>query len=112
YKYPMPGEEAIRKSELFYCDVEKKALTKIKPKFKDERYSGIAWGKTPGELRIIRRDRLQRNLEVCRIDAATGAEKCLFAEGFEAAFLDSQPLRYVEETDELLWWSERSGWAH
>ena len=112
YKYPMPGEDAVRKSELHYCDVEKKTLTKIAPKWKDERYSDIRWDKTPGELRFIRRDRLQRNLEVCSFDVFTGRCKCLFGEGFEAAFLDMQPPRYLEESDEMIWWSERSGWGH
>ncbi len=112
YKYPMPAEETVRKSELHYCDVEKKALTKITPKWKDERYSDIRWGKSPGELRFIRRDRLQRNLEVCAVDVFTGKCKCLFGEAFDSAFLDMQAPRYIEENDELLWWSERSGWGH
>ncbi|QEL13928.1 S9 family peptidase [Limnoglobus roseus] len=112
YKYPMPGEEKVRKQELFYCDVSKKALTAVKPKWKDERFSGVVWGKAANELRFIRRDRLQRNLAICTIDVLTGAEKSLFAESFDSAFLDSQPVRFVEETDELIWWSERSGWGH
>jgi dipeptidyl-peptidase-4 len=112
YLYPMPGEEKVRKQELYYCDVEKGELTRVTPKWKDERYTGINWGTTPGELRFIRRDRLQRNLEICTINVFTGAETCLFAEAFENAFLDSQPVRYVEETDEMIWWSERSGWGH
>ena len=28
------------------------------------------------------------------------------------AFLDFQPPRYVDEPDEMIWWSERSGWGH
>jgi dipeptidyl-peptidase-4 len=114
YKYPMPGEEAIRKSELYYCDVakEKKTLTKVTPKWKDERYSDIRWGKNTGELRLIRRDRLQRNLEVCAIDVSSGACKCMFGEGFEASCLEFQMPRYIEESDEMIWWSERSGWGH
>ena len=112
YPYPMPGEETIRKTELFYCDVEKKALARVTPKWKDERYSDLRWGKSEGELRFIRRDRLRRNLEVCAIDVFSGACKCLFGEGFESAYLDMQAPRYVEESDEILWWSERSGWGH
>jgi dipeptidyl aminopeptidase/acylaminoacyl peptidase len=112
YKYAMPGEDAIRKTELCYCDVEKKALTKIAPKWKDERYSDLRWGKSPGELRFIRRDRLRRNLEVCAFDVFSGQCKCLFGEGFDAAYLDMQAPRYVEENDEFIWWSERTGWGH
>ncbi|HEV3436396.1 MAG TPA: DPP IV N-terminal domain-containing protein [Gemmata sp.] len=112
YKYPIPGEETVRKSELYYCNAEKKTLTKITPKWKDERYSDIRWGKSEGELRFIRRDRLQRNLEVCSLDVFAGTCKCLFTEAFEASFLDFQTPRYIEESDEFLWWSERSGWGH
>jgi dipeptidyl-peptidase 4 len=112
YKYPMPGEDAVRKSELYYCDVDKKTLTKITPKWKDERYSDVRWGKSTGELRFIRRDRLQRNLEVCAFDVFAGTCHCLFGEAFDSAFLDMQAPRYVEESDELLWWSERTGWGH
>jgi dipeptidyl-peptidase 4 len=114
YKYPMPGEEAVRKTELYYCDLEKekKTLTKIASKWKDERYSDIRWGKNTGELRFIRHDRLQRNLEVCALDISTEKCKCMIGEGFESSFLDSRPPRYIEETDEFIWWSERSGWGH
>lgn len=112
YKYPMPGEDAIRKTELYYFDAAKKALARVTPKWKDERYSDLRWGKSPGELRVVRRDRLQRNLEVCAIDVTTGGCKCLFGEAFEAACLEQQPVRYIEESDEMIWWSERSGWGH
>jgi dipeptidyl aminopeptidase/acylaminoacyl peptidase len=114
YKYPMPGEDTVRKTELYYCDVEKRALTRIPPKWRDERYSDLRWGKSPGELRFIRRDRLRRNLEVCAYDVFSGTCKCLFAEGFDSAYLEmlqGMP-RYVEETDEMLWWSQRTGWGH
>lgn len=112
YAYPMPGEDAIRKTELHYYDAEKKAFARVAPKWKDERYSDLRWGKSPGELRFIRRDRLRRNLEVCGFDVFTGTCKCLFGEGFDAAYLDMQAPRYVEENDEILWWSERTGWGH
>jgi dipeptidyl aminopeptidase/acylaminoacyl peptidase len=114
YPYPMPGEDKVRRTELWYADVAKKAATKVTPKWKDERYSDVRWGKGPGELRFIRRDRLQRNLEVCALDAATGKTNALFAEAFESANLGLRPNnpRYVEETDEMIWWSERSGWGH
>ena len=72
----------------------------------------MRWGKSPGELRFIRRDRLQRNLEICSFDVNTGTCKCLFGESFDSAFLDMQSPRYVEENDEMIWWSERTGWGH
>src|SRR5262249_13793501 len=58
YKYPMPGEEAIRKGELHVGSREAKALVRVKPKWRDESYSDFHWGKDPGELRFVRLDRL------------------------------------------------------
>lgn len=114
YPYPMPGEDTVRKPELYLCNADKKEFTRVTPKWKDERYYDVRWGKTGSELRFIRRDRLQRNLEICKLDAATGKSECLFAEGFEAANLGVQQgnPRYVEDTDDMIWWSERSGWGH
>jgi dienelactone hydrolase len=112
YKYPMPGEDAVRKSELFYCDAAAKTITKVKPKWAYERYDNIHWNKTGDELRFQRHDRLQRHLEFCSLNTKTGEDKCLLAEGFEAAFLEHQQVRYLDESDEMIWWSERSGWGH
>jgi len=37
--------------------------------------------------------------------------KCMFGEAFDSAYLDMQAPRYLDESDEFLWWSERSGGA-
>lgn len=112
YRYSMPGEDGIAKDELYLGDAEAKTLTKLKPKWKDEAYSQYTFGKTSDDLEFIRRDRLRRNHEYCRLNLKTGEEKCLIAEGFQAAYLELAPPRLVEDTDEVIWWSERSGWGH
>jgi dipeptidyl-peptidase 4 len=112
YRYAMPGEENISKSELYIGDAEAKTLTKMKMKWKDESYSSTRFGKTSDELEFIRRDRLLRNVEICRLNLKTNEEKCLISEGFDAGYLDFQAPRYIEETDEMIWWSERTGWGH
>lgn len=112
YKYPMPGEEAIRKMELFLFNRETKTLKRIEPKWRDETYSDLHWGKDANELRFIRRDRLRRHIEFCCLNIATGEAKCLLAEGFDNAGIDVQPARYLDDSKEMIWWSERSGWGH
>ena len=112
YGYPMPGEDSVRKSELFVCDAEAKKFTRVNSKWKDERYGPLTWGKTADELRVIRRDRLQRNLEVCTINVKTGDAKCQIIESFDSAFLDYQTPRAIDESSDFIWWSERSGWGH
>src|SRR5581483_11294568 len=112
YKYPMPGEDAARKMELFVCDRAAQKLVRITPKWKDEAYSDMHWGKTTEELRFVRRDRLWRHSELCSTNVRTGETRCLILEGFENANISTQPPRYIDETDEMVWWSERSGWGH
>ncbi|HEV3083260.1 MAG TPA: DPP IV N-terminal domain-containing protein [Gemmataceae bacterium] len=112
YKYPMPGEDAIRKSELYVFNRAAKKLTRIPQKWRDEGYTDITWGKTSDELRFIHRDRLRRHLEVCAINPNTLECKCLISEGFENANIAFQTVEYLKDTDEMIWWSERSGWGH
>ena len=112
YPYPMPGEAKVRKTELHVYSVANKKLIHIEPKWKDESYSDIHWGKSSDELRFVRHDRLMRNAEVCAINTQTGACKCLISEGFDNSSLSTLPTRYLDETNELLWWSERSNWGH
>jgi dipeptidyl aminopeptidase/acylaminoacyl peptidase len=112
YRYPLPGEDAVRRNELFVGDRTSKKLIRVKPKWKDEAYMNIHWGKTSDELRFVRRDRLWRNAEFCSVNVKTGEAKCLILEGFENGPITLEAARYIDETDEMIWWSERSGWGH
>lgn len=147
YPYPMPGEENIRKNELYVFRVlpspsagqgppassplpkaegppassplpkgegpgVRGTLTKIDRKWKDESYSDLHWGKAPNQLRFLRMDRLLRNIEFCTYDVAKADAKCLIGEGFDNSSISVQPMKYLDESDEMIWWSERSGWGH
>lgn len=113
YKYPMPGEAAIRKSELHLFHKDTKKLVRLTPKWKDETYQNLHFGKAGGgELRFIRRDRLLRNMEFCSHTLPAGETKCILGEGFDNANLLTNQYRYLDDSDEMIWWSERSGWGH
>jgi dipeptidyl-peptidase-4 len=112
YKYAMPGEERIRTTELYVFHTDRNKLVRVPQAWKDETYSDLHWGKTSGELRFVRTDRLLRNVEFCRYDTAAGVAKCLILEGFENSNIATRPVKYLEESEEMIWWSERSGWGH
>jgi len=112
YKYPMPGEDAVRRMELYVCERGSHKLVRIQPRWKDEVYSNIHWGKTNDELRFVRRDRLVRHAEFCSANVHTGETKCLILESYENGDVNVQPVQYIEDSNEMIWWSERSGWAH
>ena len=112
YGYPMPGEPAIRKSELHYYHRDSNKLKRVEPRWKDESYLYVTWGKNGEELRFLRLDRLRRNYEYCILNTKTGESKCLIDEGFENAIAHYQSPRYLKSGDEFIWWSERTGWGH
>ncbi len=64
------------------------------------------------KLRLVRRDRPQRQLELVEIDLPTGATKTLLTETVVSANLESQAPRYVKGGGDMIWWSERAGWGH
>jgi dipeptidyl-peptidase 4 len=112
YRYPLPGEPAARRMELFVCQRSTRKLTRIGPHWPEEVYSDIHWGKASNEIRFVRRDRLVRHGELCAADVATGVARCLIHEQFDNADIRFQPVHYIEGSDEMIWWSERSGWGH
>ncbi len=112
YDYPMPGEENIRKSELYLCRRSAGKLNRIEPKWVDEGYSDIQYSRDETELRFLRRDRLLRNVEICSMNLVDESVNCLLTEGFENANIAPQSVRYLEESGDMIWWSERSGWGH
>jgi dipeptidyl aminopeptidase/acylaminoacyl peptidase len=112
YAYAMPGEEKIQHPELHVWHKSTGKLVRVEPKWRDEAYSNIHWSKNGEELRFTRTDRLLRNAEFCSLNPATCECRCLIGEGFENANIVTHPVKYLEDSNEMVWWSERSGWAH
>jgi dipeptidyl-peptidase 4 len=52
-----------------------------------------------------------RKIDVCVADTTTGASKTLIEERSNV-WLSVKPLRLTGNGQELIWWSERDGWAH
>jgi dipeptidyl aminopeptidase/acylaminoacyl peptidase len=118
YKYAMPGEENVAQQELF---VFKRGTTALAPvavrRWKDQRLFDIHWTTGSDKLRLVRRDRLQRNMELIEVDLASKAIKSLIAESVENSSLERQNVRYViddtkTKRGDMIWWSERTGWGH
>lgn len=113
YTYAMPGEENVAQPELWVWRRGEGALRQLDVRrYKDQRLLNVHWTVGSDVVRLVRRDRLQRNLELVEVALATGAVKRLLAESVENAYLETQPVRYVKPGGDMLWWSERSGWGH
>lgn len=112
YKYAMPGDVDVRQTELLVFHRDTKQLQQMKvDKWKDQQLFNIHWTESSDHLRFVRRDRLQRHLELCDIDMKINLIKPLITEETESGFIGTQPVRYVRPGGDMIWWSERSGWG-
>jgi dipeptidyl-peptidase-4 len=66
---------------------------------------------TSDKLYFISTNRDFRKVDVCVADTTTGASKTLIEERSNV-WLSVKPLRLTDNGQELIWWSERDGWAH
>lgn len=136
YSYPMPGEDSIPKPELWtYIRGDKEAKRAPLDKWRDQRImaagqigsalggrdpsapvpynQGFWMGKKGTVLRVVRRDRLQRNMELVELDVATGVNKVLVSDTKgDFGSLEVQGPVYVKEGGDFIWFSERDGWGH
>jgi dipeptidyl aminopeptidase/acylaminoacyl peptidase len=138
YSYPMPGEDSIPKPELWtYVRGDKLAKKAPLDRWRDQRLVaagqvGIGgrgggggagggpgagptyWvGKTGAVLRVVRRDRLQRNVEMVELDVLSGKSRVLVSDtkGDLGAIEEQGPV-YVKSGGDFIWFSERDGWGH
>jgi dipeptidyl aminopeptidase/acylaminoacyl peptidase len=113
YTYAMPGEDNVAQAELYTW---KKGDANVSPvnmkKWRDEHLLNVHWTTGHDKLRLVRRDRPQRNLELIEVDLTTNAIRTLITESVENANLEPPQVRYVKGDGDIIWWSERSGWGH
>jgi dipeptidyl aminopeptidase/acylaminoacyl peptidase len=113
YAYAMPGEENVAQVELYVHRRGESGLEPIDVKrWRDQRLQHIHWTTGSEKLRLARRDRLQRNLELVEVDLASGAITPLLSESVENSYLETQPVRYTKGGGDMIWWSERTGFGH
>jgi dipeptidyl aminopeptidase/acylaminoacyl peptidase len=114
YRYSMPGEQFVPQSELSIFDVAtKKRIDVDVKKWKDQTIN-VAWSsqKDANKLILIRKDRPLKKLDVCLVNAETGALSVLFSEETWPYFNNEYSrLSVINEGNDIIWWSERTGWG-
>jgi dipeptidyl-peptidase 4 len=130
YRYAMPGDKEIPQSRIEIFDVASKDRKILKAEaFKDqtlqievERPSARMreehekteplWA-APGsdKLYFSRQSRDLHRVDVCVADTATGDIKPLIQERMNV-YIETKPVRVINNGSELVWWSERDGWGH
>ncbi len=66
---------------------------------------------SPSKLYITRQSRDLKKLDVCIANPDTGDVKVLLEERLNT-YIETKPLRLVNNQQDLIFWSERTGWGH
>lgn len=125
YKYPMPGEENIGKDEVWVFEADTLGSTdgvKLdtdKEGWKDESLGGAYFneggfftGQGSDYLYILRRNRQWNKIDVLKANTTTGETEILFSEESKPYFNTRfAQLAVINDGEEFLWWSERTGWG-
>jgi dipeptidyl aminopeptidase/acylaminoacyl peptidase len=129
YRYVMPGEANAPQSQLEVFDVGSKARVVVKADAFPDQMLGVeterpsararehekteqVWA-GPGSEKIyfnrISRDMHRR--DVCIANTTTGDVKPLIQERMNI-YIESKPIRVINNGNEIIYWSERDGWGH
>lgn len=111
YKYAMPGDQEVPQSELEIFDVAtKEKLTIDIEKYTDQTIRPYLSGKESEKLFLTRLNRTNDTINISVVNTSTGELKELFTEANYPYFYDTQ-LAILNEGEELIWFSERTGWG-
>jgi dienelactone hydrolase len=128
WKYPLPGDDVVTTIQRVVINVDGPKVVRLQMPADQHRstlcdhiicrgseWADVQW--TPDSARLVfvstSRDHKQEQLRIA--DAATGAIREVMQEKAETQFESGQGRvnwRYVPDTNELIWFSERDNWGH
>jgi dipeptidyl aminopeptidase/acylaminoacyl peptidase len=125
YKYAMPGEENVPQGEIWVFNADTISSTNgvkldtDKPEWKDEVLGGVYFnnggiyeGLESDYLYILRRNREWKKIDVLKANTSTGETEVLWTEESKPYFnVMVSNLAIINEGEEFIWWSERTGWG-
>jgi len=124
YRYSMPGDEHVAMLEIFIFDI--KTNTKVAARYPmlEVPYmtlvetQSVWWSKDSKTLYFIDTARDSAWMKLCRMDAESGDVQVLIDESSDTFVesnlkIGSRPnVRVLGQGEEIIWFSQRSGWAH
>jgi dipeptidyl aminopeptidase/acylaminoacyl peptidase len=129
YRYAMPGETNIPQPQIEVFDLATRGRVKVKAdRFTDQALQIAAapptaigrekdktepqWAADGSDkLYFVRSSRDLHKFDLCLADARSGDVKTVIEERLNV-YIETKPIRLVNNGQELLWWSERDGWGH
>jgi dipeptidyl-peptidase-4 len=124
YRYSLPGDKELPLAELVILDVEKKTKIVVEadpllaPFWSPIDLQYVWWSKDSDKVYFLWEERGCKVLKLFEADAQTGKTRMLIEESGKTyvephPLISSQPnVRILGSGSEIIWFSERDGWAH
>jgi len=113
FPYVMAGDKYVPQEELYLYDTLTRELKRLPiEKWKDQKLTVYTVG-NKSNIYFLRKKRTCDEVEFCRIKPETGEIKVLIHEECKPYFNDKFfRLELLNNGEEIVWWSERSGRGH
>ncbi len=131
WKYPFVGDEHVTMIERVIIDLTGAEPRTIRLRMPPDQHRStcaddlecsqgwedVQWATDGSTLAFVSTDRGHKSATLRVADAATGAVRDVFEERVATQYqsapaLDSANWRYLPDSNEFLWFSQRSGWGH
>jgi len=127
WKYPLPGDSAVIKIHRLVIDVETAETVRFKMAPDDRRgtlcddiacdgsFGDNDWSANGEQLAFVSVSRDHKMAQFRVANTATGEIRTIFEENVPTQYESGQGManwKFLPETNEAIWYSERSGWGH
>ena len=124
YRMSFSGDENLPLAKLVILDVATKEMTWVKtneflsPYLTPIEFKWVWWSNDSKKVYFLQETRSSKELQLCVVDSATGISETLISENSNTyvepsqLFLWPRQIIILEDKREIIWLSERSGYAH
>jgi dipeptidyl aminopeptidase/acylaminoacyl peptidase len=127
WKYPLPGDKTVTTIQRVIIDVNNAKVIRLQMPADEHRstlcddvscdggFTDVAWNNDATQLAFVSSSRNHKEAKFRVADAASGAIREVMQETsptqYESGW-SSANWRYLPESNEVIWFSERDGWGH
>jgi len=128
WKYPLPGDENVTMIERVIIDADSGEMVRLKMPPDQHRstlcdhiicrgseWADVEWSPDAKKLAFVSTSRDHKKEQLRVADAATGTIRDIYEETAATQFESGQGRvnwKYLPESNEFIWYTERSGWGH
>jgi dipeptidyl aminopeptidase/acylaminoacyl peptidase len=127
WKYPLPGDKEVQMLHRVIIEVDTPKVIRLQVPpdphrstlcddiICDGKFTDNEWNADGSKLAFVSTSRDHKQAKMRLADAATGAVREIFEENVTTQYESGQGSvnwRYLPDSNEVLWYSERDGWGH